>query len=297
MLQPRIVGIAGAIHVAPCGGTHVAALAGEPRPAALGRRHHAVIHAERIEHAVVAVQQAHCAALDGIERDRAEVTCTVEHGDRNRLSVIGKGRGREREPGVVAVVGHADQRHASGKPELARQNFRRARHLIEAAAIERRCIGDARQHKALRRLLDHAARQHAGQRKIVPAGQPRVDIGDVASHAAQCRDHRVDRFRRILRGVLVAGEAFFLVIEDQPRSVRLRHLHQGDAGIVRAGKPESCKIHRFAARKLVADLRNARVGEAGAELVEADPAHRLARQPAREARACCAQPGMTRSDT
>ena len=44
--QPRVIGIAGAVHVAPRGGAHVAALAGQPGPAALRRRDHAVERAE-----------------------------------------------------------------------------------------------------------------------------------------------------------------------------------------------------------------------------------------------------------
>jgi hypothetical protein len=36
---------------------------------------------------------AHRPVLDGIERDRTHVAGAVEHGDRNRLAVIGKGRG------------------------------------------------------------------------------------------------------------------------------------------------------------------------------------------------------------
>ncbi len=44
--EPRIIGIGGAVHVAPGGRAHVAALAGEPGPAALGRRNHAVERAE-----------------------------------------------------------------------------------------------------------------------------------------------------------------------------------------------------------------------------------------------------------
>ena len=37
LLQPCVIGIAGAVHVAPGGGAHVAALARQPGPAALGR--------------------------------------------------------------------------------------------------------------------------------------------------------------------------------------------------------------------------------------------------------------------
>src|SRR5271170_5076107 len=36
LLEPGVIGIAGAVHVAPSGRAHVPALAGEPGPAALG---------------------------------------------------------------------------------------------------------------------------------------------------------------------------------------------------------------------------------------------------------------------
>ena len=73
-----------------------------------------------------------------------------------------------------------------------------------------------------------------GQRRVIPGGEPGGDVADVASHAAQRRDHRIDRRLRIFGGVLVAGKALFLVVDDQARAVRLRHLDQRHAGIVRA---------------------------------------------------------------
>ena len=46
-----------------------------------------------------------------------------------------------------------------------------------------------------------------------------------------CRNHRVDRGSRIFCCVLVAGKAFFLVVDDQARSPGLRHLdHRGSQG-------------------------------------------------------------------
>jgi hypothetical protein len=44
-------------------------------------------------------------------------------------------------------------------------------------------------------------------------------------------------------------------------------------------------------------MRQTLIDEIGAEFVESDPAHGLAREPAREAKAGSAQPGMSRSDT
>ena len=123
VLQPRVIGIGRAVHVAPGGGAHVAAFAGEPGPAALGRGDHAVEHAERIEHAVVAVELAHRAVLGDIERDRALIAGAVEHRDRDRLAVVGKGRCGKRKPGVVVVVRHADQRHALRQARAAAREF------------------------------------------------------------------------------------------------------------------------------------------------------------------------------
>ena len=230
LLEPRIIGIAGAIHVAPGGGAHVAAFAGQPGPAALRRRDHAVEGAERVEHAVVAIEPPHRAILGDVERDRSAVAGAVEHGDGDGLAIIGERRGRKRKPGMIVVVRHADQRHALGEAELPAENFRRAGHLIETAA------------RRIRRPAWCAA--VSGFAAVPPApsapasppasGNPSVvshavDIGDVASDAAQRRHGGVDRASRIFRGVLVAGEALFLVVDDQARTMRLRHLDQRDA--------------------------------------------------------------------
>jgi len=181
------------------------------------------------------------------------------------------------------VVGHHDQRHAPGKAELLAQDLRRAGHLVEPAAVETGGFGGAQQPQALRRFLQHGARQRARQRRIVPTGQPSEDVGDVAAHAAQGGNHRLDRCPRIFRGVLVAGEALFLIVEDQARTVRLRHLDQRHAGIMRAGRTEAREIKRLAAREPVARLGDAPVGEGRAQPVKAGASHGLRRQPLRHA--------------
>ena len=63
-------------------------------------------------------------------------------------------------------------------------------------------------------------------RLVPPDG---VDIADIAAHAAQRCNHRIDRGARIFCRVLVAGKAFFLVVEDQVRAMGLRHLNQRHA--------------------------------------------------------------------
>ena len=95
VFQASVIRIGRAVHVAPGRGAHIAALAGQPGPAALGRRDHAVEGAERIEHAVIAGEAAHRAVLGCIQRDRPPVAGAVEHCDGDGLAGIGKWRCRE----------------------------------------------------------------------------------------------------------------------------------------------------------------------------------------------------------
>ena len=127
---------------------------------------------------------------------------------------------------MVVVMRQADQRHALGKPELAGEDLWRPRHLVEAAAVEAGGLGGAHELKTLRQFLDHRARQRAGQRRIIPAREPGIDVADIAAHLPQRRHRSVDRQFWIFGGVLVARKALFLVVDDQPWPVRLRHLDQ-----------------------------------------------------------------------
>src|SRR4051794_23572606 len=91
-LQPRIIWIGRAVHVAPSGGAHVAALTGQPGPAALGGGDPAVERAQRMERAGIAGELAHRAVLGGIQRYRPAVASAVEHGDRHGLIRTGEWR-------------------------------------------------------------------------------------------------------------------------------------------------------------------------------------------------------------
>ena len=195
------------------------------------------------------------------------------------------------------MMRHADQRRAFRKPELPRQEFWRAGHLVEATPVEGCCICEAHQLQALRRFLQYRARHCARQRRIIPTREPGVDVAEVAPDAAQRRNHRVDRRFRIFGGVLVAGEALFLVVDDQARAFRLRHLDQRHAGIVRAGKPEADEKHGLAAAKFFPHLRQSLIGKIRAELMEAGSSHRKSGQPACKAKAGRCEPGVSRTNT
>ena len=146
---------------------------------------------------------------------------------------------------MVVVMRHADQRHPFGQAELPGENFRGAGHLIEPAAVKAGGFGGAQQFQALRRFLQHRTGNRAGEIRVIPTGQPGVDIPDIAPDAAQRRHHRVDRTLRIFGRVLVAGKALFLVVDDQARAVGLGHLDQCDAGIVGAGRRRAPRGRRF----------------------------------------------------
>ena len=125
---------------------------------------------------------------------------------------------------MVVVMRHADQRHSLGKAELPGEDLRRAGHLVEPAAVKTGGFRAAQQLQALRRFLQHRTGNRAGQIRVIPTGQPGVDISDIAPHAAQRRHHRIDRSLRIFRRVLVAGKALLLVVDDQARSIGLASL-------------------------------------------------------------------------
>ncbi len=139
---------------------------------------------------------------------------------------------------MVVVVRHADQRHALREAELPAEKFRHPGHLFEAAAIESRGFGLAHQFQALWKLLENRAGKGPDQRRKIPIGEPGGDIADIAAHAAQRGDHRIDRCSRVFGGVLVSGKSLLLVVEDEARSVRLCNFDEGSTGIVacRAGQ-------------------------------------------------------------
>ena len=197
---------------------------------------------------------------------------------------------------MIVMMRHRDQRHVFGQTELFCQNLRRARHLVEPAAVEARGLRRAQQPKALRRFLQYRAAERAGERRIIPRGQPGEDVADVASHAAQGLDHRLDRFLRILRRVLVAGKTLLLIVEDQARARSLRHFHQGDAGIVRAGCAKPRKVERVAARECFTRQSEPCVRVVRPQLVEARVRHGLRGEPARQAKAGSAKSRMSRAN-
>ena len=195
------------------------------------------------------------------------------------------------------MVRQADQRHPFGKPELPSENFWRPRHLVEPAAVEAGGLRGAQQFQALRHFLQHRAGDGAGQGRVIPAGEPGVDIADIAAHAAQRRHHGVDRMARIFCRVLVAGKALFLVVDDQARPVRLRHLDQRHARIVGAGRPQPGQIHGLAALQFFADMRDALVGKFRAELMKARSREQPRAEPARSAETGGAEPWMSRTNS
>jgi len=64
---------------------------------------------------------------------------------------------------MIVVMRHADQRHALGEAELPTENLRRARHLVEPAAVETGGFRGAQQPQALRHLFQHRTGNGPGQ--------------------------------------------------------------------------------------------------------------------------------------
>ena len=152
--------------------------------------------------------------------------------------------------------------------------------------------------ETLRQFLDHRARQRAGQRRIIPAREPGIDIADIAAHApaASPPSRRSTAF----------GYSVVCLLPEK-RSSSLLTISRGpcacvtstsaSAGIMRAGSAEAGEIDRLAARELVAHMRDPRIGEFRAELVKSRSPHGFRRQPARDAEAGGGEPWMSRTNS
>ncbi len=294
--QPRIIGVGRAVHVAPGRGAHVAPLARQPGPAALGRRDHAVESAERVEHAVIAIEFSHFAILGDVKRNRPLVAGAVDDGDGHGLAAVGKRRGCVRKPGMVVMVRHADQRHRLGEAELPAENSRRAPHLVHATAVDGRRAIKREKFEAAGRFLECRSDHGRDQNRVVPRRDESRDIADVSSDLTQRSDHGVDRRPRIFGGVLVAGKALLFVVDDDAGAGLLRNLDQRNPGVVHARGGEASDVDGFAALQSLADRRDFLSRERAVDPMEADARHRRLAEPARKAIARPGEAGMPRPD-
>jgi hypothetical protein len=122
--QLRIEAVRSAVHVAIGRRAHIAALAGEHRPAALRRADHGVIGAERIEEAVIVAHLVQHAARADVMRDRGEIARAVDDQDHHRAVVIRERRNHVGKERVALVMRQADDRHGLAHPEQRREPLR-----------------------------------------------------------------------------------------------------------------------------------------------------------------------------
>ncbi len=295
-LQRLVIGVGAAVIVAIGGGAHVAALARQPGPAALRRGDHRVENAERVEHAVVGVEQLHAAVLDHIERDGAHVAEAIEHRHHHRPFLARKGRHREGKPGVVFVMRRADQIDRRVEAELVPDMARGAVAAVEVARVEQRRAFAPRQHaQAGRGLLQERPYQRGRQRGIVPGAEPGIDAVRPAPLAGKIGAHRLDRLLRIGVGVLDAGKALFFVVQDRPRT-GAGNLDQRHARIMRAGGGNAGQRHGLAALDLVLEVSDARAREIAAGAVDVPPPVNAFQQWQREVKARRAEPRVACPD-
>ena len=217
--------------------------------------------------------------LGDVQRDRSPVAGAVEHRDRDRLLIVGEGRGRERKPGVIVMVRHGDQRHRFFQSQLPAENSRCAPHLDQAALVDAGKIGNTEQSEAGRRFFEDRTCQRGEKRRIIPGCDKSGDVADVAPHAAQRGNHRVERLARIFGGVFVSRKAFFFIVDDDARTVRLRHLNERDAGVVGSGCRKAREIDRRAAVQFLPDRCDSLIGEVRAKPVKAYARHRSGGKP------------------
>ncbi len=187
------------------------------------------------------------------------------------------------------MVRHADQRHRFFQSQLPAENSWRAPHLHQPALVDAGKIGNTEQSEAGRRFFDDRARQRGEKSRIVPARDKSGDVADVAPHAVQRGDHRVERLARIFGGVFVSRKAFFFIVDDDARTVRHRHLNECDAGVVGSGCPKAREIDCLPAVQFLLDRCDPPTGEVRAELVKTHARHRSGGSPAYEMKTCGAK--------
>ena len=235
--------------------------------------------------------------LGDVQRDRSPVAGAVEHRDRDRLLIVGEGRGRERKPSVIVMVRHADQRHRFFQSQLPAENSRCAPNLDQAALVDAGKIGSTEQSEAGRRFFDDRTRQRGEKHRIIPGCDKGGDVADVAPHAAQRGNHRVERLARIFGGVFVSRKAFFFIVDDDARTVGLRHLNERDAGVVGSGCRKAREIDRLAAPLSSGAYMAIRASQnAEPQPAKSRSAHGFRRQPARGARKADAEPSWTAAE-
>ena len=245
--QPRVIGVARAVHVPVAGRPHVAALAAQKGPAALGRADDAVKPADRIEEAAIMSDEAHGSADAEVKRDGGAIPGAVAHDDHDRPVVAGERRDAIGERSMVVVMRHPDDRRRSIKAEQGVEPTGSQQAVLHAAEVHARRRVLESQVEARGKLIEEDADAGCGEHRIVkgaePGGDPVWSDAEIPHH----RQQRIQRRARIEVGVLAAGEALFFVVAQDSRTLAGIDLDQGDSGIVNAADADPGQVSGFAA--------------------------------------------------
>ena len=292
--KPAVIAIGPAVAVAPGGGAHVATLAAEDRPAALGRADHAVEAAERIEDVAIAVHQRDACAARQVERDGAIVADAIEHADHHRFVTAGERRHRVGEIRVVVVMPHADDRHRAAQAQLPPEPLGRSERARDMACVHRREVLRLEEDAAGRQFLGDAAQQRRGQRDVVPACDKGVNLFRIDAGAVEHRQHRVQALFGPVGAVADAAVALLLVVADQADPVGARGLHQCHAAVM-ARRSDAGQVDALAASQLFGEGCAAFVRIGAVRCMEAIARGIAAQQRVRDARGQRAEPRMGRT--
>ncbi len=292
--QPAVIAIGQPVAVAPRGAAHVATLAAEDRPAALGRADHAVEAAERIEDVAIAVHQRDVRAARQVKRDGAIVADAVEHADHHRFVAAGERRHRVGEIRMVVVMAHADDRHRAAQAQLPPKPPGRAERTRDMACVHRREVLRPEEDAAGREFLGDAAQQRRGQRDVVPACDEGVDLTRIDAGAVEHRQHGVQALFGPGGAVADAAVALLLVVADQADPVGARGLDQCRAAVV-AGGSDTDQIDALAALQFRGEVSAAFTRIGAVRGVEAVARGIAAQQRIRDACRQCAEKRMGRT--
>jgi len=162
---------------------------------------------------------------------------------------MGEWRDQIGEDGVIAVVRHADDRHAAFLTEQLAQPGGRPESFLEFILIESRIGILSQEVPAGGKFLQHGADALAHKQGIVEGAEPREDALRSDAHPFNHSGQRRQRSVRPMAGMFPAREPFFLIVADDAGFPVRCDLHQSGAAVVAPAHADAGEISGFATSK------------------------------------------------
>ena len=120
---------------------------------------------------------------------------------------------------MIVVVWHPNKGHRAGEAQCAAEMTRAARCRVQLRHVQHRSLARAKKVQARRKFFEKGAPHGRGECRVVPGGEPgRNALGPDTDAFHRGLEGPQSAARKFV-GVLLAGEALFLVIANDARPV------------------------------------------------------------------------------